>query len=192
MSTLLVFLIIAAYLFGSISSAIIVTKLCVNEDIRDQGSGNPGATNVLRIAGKKAAALVFTFDVLKGALPVYIGFYLGLTPIPLSLIAISACLGHIYPIFFNFNGGKGVATAIGAILPLDWWLTASLLSTWLLVFMVFRISSLASLLTILLAPIFAYYFKPEYSVAVLLLCLIILLKHKDNIHRLRHKQEKNK
>ncbi|MGB3726639.1 MAG: glycerol-3-phosphate 1-O-acyltransferase PlsY [Glaciecola sp.] len=189
MTSTVVFLIIVAYLVGSISSAILITKLFANSDIRQQGSGNPGATNVLRVAGKRAAVLVFLFDAAKGTIPVYAGFLLGLPPIALSLIAISACVGHIYPVFFQFKGGKGVATAIGAILPLDWWLMLCLLSTWLLIFIVLRISSLAAIVTLVLAPVYTYIFKPEYTVAVALLCLIIIGKHKDNIKRLIQNKE---
>lgn len=174
---------------GSLSSAIVVTRILANKDIRQEGSGNPGATNVYRVAGKKAAGFVFLLDALKGAVPVYSGFLLGLEPLILSLIAISTCLGHIYPIYYHFKGGKGVATAIGAIFPINWWLTLCLLSTWLLVFAVFRISSLAAIVSLLLAPLYTYIFKPEFTVAVSLLCLLILLQHKSNIIRLLHHTE---
>jgi glycerol-3-phosphate acyltransferase PlsY len=189
MTTWLVFFILIAYLLGSVSSAIVVTKLFVNTDIRQQGSGNPGATNVLRVAGKKAAAVVFLFDVLKGALPVYLGFLFGLEPLGLSAIAISACIGHIFPVYFEFKGGKGVATALGALLPLNWWLALCLVTTWGLVFALSRISSLAAIFTFLLAPIYTYLFEPDYTIAVSLLCLLILARHKQNIFRLFAKQE---
>lgn len=189
MTSITVFLIIGAYLVGSLSSAIMLTRLLTKKDIRSEGSGNPGATNVYRVAGKKAAALVFLLDALKGAVPVYTGFLLGLEPLFLSLIAISTCLGHIFPIFYHFKGGKGVATAIGAIFPINWWLTLCLLSTWVIVFAVFRISSLAAIISLLLAPLYTYVFKPEFTEAVAMLCLIILLRHKSNIMRLLRKQE---
>ncbi len=161
----------------------------MHQDIRQQGSGNPGATNVLRVAGKKAAAGVFLFDVLKGALPVYVGYLVGFSPLELSMIALSACLGHMYPVFFNFQGGKGVATAFGAMLPLDWWLTLCLFGTWVLVFACVRISSVAAILTLVLAPIYTFLIKPEYTAAVFLLCVLIIIKHKANIVRLLSKQE---
>lgn len=189
MTTWLVFFILIAYLLGSVSSAILATKFFVNKDIRQQGSGNPGATNVLRIAGKKAAALVFLFDFLKGAAPVYAGFLFGFEPLGLGTIAISACVGHIFPIYFGFKGGKGVATALGAILPLNWWLALCLVSTWALVFALSRISSLAAIFTFLLAPLFTYLFEPDYIIAVSLLCTLILSKHKSNFFRLFTKQE---
>lgn len=104
-------MILIAYLCGSISSAILVCRLCGLPDPRTSGSGNPGATNVLRIGGKGAAVAVLIFDVLKGMLPVWGAYELGVSPFWLGLIAIAACLGHIWPVFFGFKGGKGVATA---------------------------------------------------------------------------------
>jgi glycerol-3-phosphate acyltransferase PlsY len=189
MTTWVVFHIIGSYLLGSISSAVLITRIFVNEDIRDQGSGNPGATNVLRVAGKKAAAAVFIFDVFKGAIPVYTGFLLGYEPIVLSIIAVSACIGHMYPIFFAFKGGKAVATALGAIMPLNGWLALCLLGTWIVFFAITRVSSLAAIATLLLAPVYAYLFKPEYTLAVSILCGLIIIKHKSNISRLLNKQE---
>lgn len=189
MTTWVVFHIVGAYLLGSVSSAVMLTRLFLNADIREQGSGNPGTTNVLRIVGKKAAVAVFIFDVLKGAIPVYIGFLLGLKPLVLSVIAISACVGHMYPIFFAFKGGKGVATALGAMMPLNGYLALFLLGTWVAIFAITRISSFAAIATLLLAPIYAYVFKPEYTLAVAILCALIILKHKSNIHRLLSKNE---
>jgi glycerol-3-phosphate acyltransferase PlsY len=181
--------IVGAYLLGSISSAVLITRLFSAHDIRAQGSGNPGATNVLRVAGKKAAGAVFVFDVLKGAVPVYLGFLFGYSPIILSLIAVSACVGHMYPIFFSFVGGKGVATALGAIMPLNGWVALCVLSTWVLIFVISRISSLAAIVTLLLAPVYTLIFKPEYTAAVAILCGLIIIKHKTNIIRLINKQE---
>lgn len=189
MTTWVVFHIVGAYLLGSVSSAVLLTRVFLNTDIRDQGSGNPGTTNVLRTVGKKAAAGVFIFDVLKGAIPVYAGFLLGYEPLVLSAIALSACLGHMYPIFFAFKGGKGVATALGAMMPLNGYLAICLLSTWLVIFAITRISSFAAITTLLFAPIYAYLFKPEYTLAVSILCALIVLKHKSNIVRLLSKKE---
>ncbi len=189
MATSLVLFVFGAYFLGSISSAILVTRIFFQEEIRDQGSKNPGATNVLRVAGKSAAACVFLFDVLKGLLPVYAGFLYGFSPLQLSLIAIFACVGHMFPLFFHFKGGKAVATALGAMLPIDWWLSALLLSTWLIVFGLTRISSLAAIITLTLTPIYTYIIKPEFSMAVSLLCIMILFRHKQNITRLLARQE---
>jgi len=190
MTTWVVFYIVGAYLLGSVSSAVLVTRLFLNTDIREQGSGNPGTTNVLRTVGKKAAAAVFIFDVLKGAVPVYIGFLLGLQPLVLSVIALSACVGHMYPIFFAFKGGKGVATALGAIMPLNGYLALCLLGTWLSIFVITRISSVAAITTLIIAPIYAYLFKPEYTLAVAILCTLIIVKHQSNIQRLLSKKER--
>ena len=125
-------MIILAYLCGSISSAILVCRIAGLPDPRESGSGNPGATNVLRIGGKGAAVAVLIFDVLKGMLPVWGAYALGVTPFWLGLIAIAACVGHIWPVFFGFKGGKGVATAFGAIAPIGWDLTGVMAGTWLL------------------------------------------------------------
>lgn len=190
MTTWVVFYIVGAYLLGSVSSAVLITRLFIKSDIREQGSGNPGTTNVLRTVGKKAAAAVFIFDVLKGAIPVYIGFLLGYQPIVLSIIALSACIGHMYPIFFSFKGGKGVATALGAIMPLNGYLTICLLGTWLTVFAITRISSIAAIVTFVLAPFYAYFFKPEYTLAVATLCALIIVKHRGNIQRILSKKER--
>ena len=119
-------LVLLAYLCGSISSAILVCRLAGLPDPRDSGSGNPGATNVLRIGGKGAAVAVLIFDVLKGMLPVWGAWALGLTPFWLGLVAIAACVGHIWPVFFHFRGGKGVATAFGAIAPIGLDLTGKI------------------------------------------------------------------
>ena len=189
MTTWVVLHIVGAYLLGSISSAVLVTRLFVDEDIRKQGSGNPGATNVLRVAGKKAATAVLVFDVLKGTVPVYIGFLFGYEPMVLSIIAISTCLGHMYPIFFSFKGGKAVATALGAIMPLNSWLALCVLSTWIIVFAITRISSIAAIATVILAPVYAYLFKPQYTLAVAILCGLIIIKHKNNIARILSKSE---
>ena len=112
-------MVVMAYLVGSISSAILLCKLLSLPDPRSAGSNNPGATNVLRISNKFVAASVLIFDILKGTLPVWAGYFLGIEPVYLGVIALAACLGHMYPIFFNFEGGKAVATAFGVLLPLS-------------------------------------------------------------------------
>jgi glycerol-3-phosphate acyltransferase PlsY len=190
MTTWVVFYIVGAFLLGSVSSAVLITQFFISADIREKGSGNPGTTNVLRVAGKKAATAVFVFDVLKGAIPVYTGFLIGFSPIILSFIALSACIGHMYPIFFGFKGGKAVATALGALMPLNGWLALCLLGTWILVFSLTRLSSLAAIVTLFLAPFYSYLFKPEYTLAVALLSVLIIAKHKTNIVRLLSKQER--
>lgn len=138
-------MIIFAYLCGSISSAILICRLARLPDPRKFGSGNPGATNVLRIGGKLAAASVLICDVLKGMIPVWLAYYLNVPPFYLGIVAIAACLGHIYPVFFHFKGGKGVATAFGSIAAIGWDLSGLIAGTWLLTVLLSGYSSLVLL-----------------------------------------------
>lgn len=175
---------IAAYFFGSISSAILICKLRGLPDPRTQGSKNPGATNVLRMSNKPTALAVLIFDVLKGAIPVYGAYKLGVEPLYLGFIAISACLGHMYPVFFNFKGGKAVATAFGALAPISWGFALALIVTWIFVAKTTRYSSLAAIVTVSLAPLYTWVLKPLYTNSVTMLAVLILFKHRDNIVRL--------
>lgn len=184
MTPLALIMIISAYLLGSISSAVLICRLLRLPDPRNMGSNNPGATNVLRIGGKKAAIAVLLCDMLKGTIPVWGGYYLGIDPILLGLVAIAACLGHMYPIFFHFKGGKGVATALGAIAPIGLDLTALIILTWVSVAFLFRYSSLAALVTVLLAPFYTWLIKPQYTLPVAMLCCLIVFRHHQNIKRL--------
>jgi glycerol-3-phosphate acyltransferase PlsY len=189
MTALTILIFASAYLLGSISSAILVCRLFSLGDPREQGSGNPGATNVLRIGGKFPAALVLVFDVLKGTVPVWASYYLGLEPINLAFVAVMACLGHMYPLFFGFSGGKAVATAFGAILPLGLDLAIILIFTWGIIVRLTRYSSLAAIVAVSLAPLFTWMLKPEYTLPVGILSVLIVLRHKDNIIRLLRGQE---
>jgi glycerol-3-phosphate acyltransferase PlsY len=189
MTALTILIFAAAYLLGSISSAILVCKLFNIGDPRELGSGNPGATNVFRIGGKFPASLVLIFDVLKGTVPVWASYYLGLEPFYLAMVAVSACLGHMFPLFFGFSGGKAVATALGAIMPLGLDLAAMLLMSWGIVIMFTNYSSLAAILSASLAPVFTWLLKPEYTLPVAILSVLIVLRHKDNLIRLCLKQE---
>ncbi|MCC3719640.1 glycerol-3-phosphate 1-O-acyltransferase PlsY [Rouxiella badensis] len=182
-------MIIFAYLCGSISSAILVCRLARLPDPRTQGSGNPGATNVLRVGGKAAAATVLVFDILKGMLPVWVAYKLNVTPMYLGLTAIAACVGHIYPVFFRFKGGKGVATALGAIAPIGWDLTGLMTGTWLLTVLLSGYSSLGAIISALIAPFYVWWFKPQFTFPVAMLSCLILLRHHDNIQRLWRGQE---
>jgi glycerol-3-phosphate acyltransferase PlsY len=121
---------------------------------------------------------------LKGTIPVWLGYFLGIDSIILGIVAIAACLGHMYPIFFHFKGGKGVATALGAIAPIGFDLTGMIMATWLVVALLFRYSSLAALVTVLLAPFYAWLVKPQYTLPVAMLCCLIVLRHHQNIRRL--------
>lgn len=184
MTPLALIFIISAYLLGSVSSAVLICRLLRLPDPRSTGSHNPGATNVLRIGGKKAAAAVLLCDMLKGTIPVWGGYFLEIDPFILGIVAIAACLGHMYPIFFHFRGGKGVATALGAIAPIGLDLTGLIMATWLLVALLFRYSSLAAIVTVLLAPFYTWMIKPQYTLPVAMLCCLIVLRHHQNIKRL--------
>ncbi|HDL7022224.1 TPA: glycerol-3-phosphate 1-O-acyltransferase PlsY [Yersinia enterocolitica] len=191
MSAIALGMIIFAYLCGSISSAVLVCRVAKLPDPREHGSGNPGATNVLRIGGRTAAATVLIFDVLKGMLPVWIAYLLHVSPLYLGLTAIAACLGHIYPVFFHFKGGKGVATAFGAIAPIGWDLTGLMTGTWLLTVLLSGYSSLGAIISALIAPFYVWWFKPQFTFPVAMLSCLILMRHHDNIQRLwRGKESK--
>jgi glycerol-3-phosphate acyltransferase PlsY len=177
-------MIILAYLVGSISSAILVCKLLRLPDPRTTGSKNPGATNVLRISNKFAALTVLIFDILKGGLPIWGAYRLGIEPWVLGIIGVAACLGHMFPLFFNFKGGKAVATAFGVLLPIGFGLGALLIFTWLFVAKTTKYSSLAAIVTVSLAPLYTWLIKPIYVYPVLMLSILILFRHKENIVRL--------
>ena len=189
MTVFAIFYMFGAYLLGSISSAILLCRMLHLPDPRTQGSKNPGATNVLRIGGRRVALAVFLFDALKGMLPVWAGYYLGLTQFELGMVALCACFGHIFPIFFHFKGGKGVATAFGAIAPISWSVAGLTLGTWLLVFLATSYSSLSAVITALLTPFYVWYFKPEFTFPVAMVCCLIIYRHHDNIQRLWRGQE---
>ncbi len=189
MTALTILMIILAYLGGSLSSAVLVSRTSGLPDPRDHGSHNPGATNVLRLGGRGAALLVLLLDMLKGMAPVYLSWFLGIKPIYLGFIGVAACLGHMYPLFFHFRGGKGVATALGTMLPIGLDMGAMVVVSWLLVALLSGYSSLASIVTVLLAPLFAYLLKPEYTLPVSLLSCLILIRHHENIARLLKGEE---
>ncbi|KAB2824315.1 glycerol-3-phosphate 1-O-acyltransferase PlsY [Aliivibrio sp. S4TY2] len=190
MTPLALIMIIIAYLLGSISSAVLICRLKGLPDPRKYGSHNPGATNVYRLGGKGAAGLVLLCDILKGMLPVWGGYFLEINPLLLGIIAISACLGHMYPLFFHFKGGKGVATALGALAPIGLDLTGMLFGSWVITILVTGYSSLASMLTALLAPLFTWFVKPQYTLPVAMLSCLIVLKHHENIRRFFAGEEK--
>ena len=146
---------LGAYLIGSLSSAVMLCKVSGLPDPRTQGSGNPGATNVLRMGSKKLAAMVLLIDVLKGVVPVLIGRMLDFDINILALIAFFAFLGHLYPVFFQFKGGKGVATALGAFLALSPALAGAALLTWIVVFAISRISSLSAIAAAAMTPVYS-------------------------------------
>ncbi|MDO6565694.1 glycerol-3-phosphate 1-O-acyltransferase PlsY [Alteromonas sp. 1_MG-2023] len=189
MIPLALLMICVAYLFGSLSSAVVICKAFSLPDPRTAGSKNPGATNVYRIGGRIPALLVLVMDILKGTIPVYSSYFLGLEPVLLGLIAIAACLGHIFPLYFGFKGGKAVATAFGAMLPIGLDLAGLLILSWIIVVFLTGYSSLGALIAVSLAPLFTWLIKPLYTVPVLMLSLLIILRHRENIARLMSRSE---
>lgn len=183
-------LLIAAYLLGSVCSAIIVCKILGLPDPRTQGSSNPGATNVMRIGGKKAAIITLTGDMLKGVPLVLLAQYWQLRPDLISAIGLAAFMGHLYPIYFKFEGGKGVATALGVLLALYWPLGLTTISIWLMVFALFRISSLSSISAFVVAPIAAWYLVPDYMLGIAGMSILMIARHKQNIKALLKGEER--
>jgi glycerol-3-phosphate acyltransferase PlsY len=181
-------MILLAYLCGSISSAILVCRIAGLPDPREVVPGIRGdqRTTNWRQGSSRSG---FIFDVLKGMLPVWGAYALGVTPFWLGLIAIAACVGHIWPVFFGFKGGKGVATAFGAIAPIGWDLTGVMAGTWLLTILLSGYSSLGAIVSALIAPFYVWWFKPQFTFPVSMLSCLILLRHHDNIQRLWRRQE---
>ena len=167
-----------------LSSAVVISRAFGLPDPRTAGSKNPGATNVYRLGGRIPALLVLVMDILKGTIPVYGSYFLGIEPILLGVIAIAACLGHIFPLYFGFKGGKAVATAFGAMLPIGLDLAGLLILSWIVVVFLTGYSSLGALIAVSLAPLFTFLIKPLYTIPVAMLSLLIILRHKDNIARL--------
>ncbi|OOG23097.1 acyl-phosphate glycerol 3-phosphate acyltransferase [Thioalkalivibrio denitrificans] len=183
--------VLAAYLLGSVSTAIVVCRLSGLPDPRSQGSRNPGATNVLRTGRKGAAIITLLGDSLKGLVPVLVAHALGLEPFWVAAVALAAFLGHLYPIYHGFQGGKGVATALGVLLGLNVFVGLAALATWLLVAALARISSLAALTAAALTPVYMYLLTGEtwYVAAGAALAALIFWRHRANIDRLARGEE---
>ncbi len=181
-----------AYLLGSVSSAIIVCRVTGLPDPREQGSKNPGATNVMRIGGKKAAAITLLGDSLKGFIPVYAAHVMGLSPLLQVLTGLAAFLGHLYPVFFGFKGGKGVATSAGVLLGLSWGLGGAFMLTWTLLYKFGKISSLSALITSVLSPVYAWFILGDITIVcgAAVMTVFLLFRHKSNIQRLLNGEEK--
>jgi len=181
-------MIIFSYLAGSICTAIILARILGLPDPRTQGSGNPGATNMLRVGGKKAAAMTLAGDMLKGVIPVLIARVVGVQPELLIVVGFAAFLGHLYPVFFRFQGGKGVATAIGMLIAANWMIALFTVSTWLLMSFLSKISSLSALTAFLLTPIFAGIVggdNKKFTIIVLsILTIMLIWRHRSNIRNL--------
>ena len=180
-------IILFAYLVGSVSSGIIVSQIFNLPDPRTIGSKNPGATNVMRSGNKKAAIFTLLGDLLKAILVLAIAEYLGFNDLIIVCVALAVLIGHIYPIFYKFQGGKGVATAIGILIALNFQLALIVASIWLLVFGIWRYSSLAAIVAAISAPIIAIFILRDqslYCIAFTLITIIILFKHQANIRKL--------
>lgn len=182
---------LAAYLIGSISSAIIVCKVMGLPDPRTEGSRNPGATNVLRIGGKVPAIITLLGDMLKGVIPVLIAKWLGFDAAMLAPVAFAAFIGHLFPVFFGFEGGKGVATALGCLFAISWPLGLCWLVTWMVLAILFRYSSLSSLIASIAAPFYTWYFTDDLILAttIAVMSLILIIRHRSNIVKLMAGQE---
>jgi glycerol-3-phosphate acyltransferase PlsY len=182
---------IIAYLMGSISSAIIICRVMGLPDPRSDGSHNPGTTNVLRIGGKLPALLTLTGDVIKGVIPVMIGREMGLDTMLISAIGFAAFIGHLYPIFFRFEGGKGVATALGVLIALHWMLGLAVLVIWLLAFALTRISSVGAIAAFAAAPFLAHYlWMPDGMLGIAGMSILLLARHKENMKALIEGRER--
>jgi glycerol-3-phosphate acyltransferase PlsY len=177
---------IAAYLLGSLSSAILVSRAMGLPDPRGEGSGNPGATNVLRYGGRVAGGMTLLGDGAKGTLPVLAGVLLGIPDAGLAAVGLAAFLGHVFPVFFGFQGGKGIATGLGVLLGWSWLTFLAAVATWLVVAAIARMSSLAALVAFLLAPVYIYAFQatPWISAAAIAMTAATYWRHTGNIRRI--------
>ena len=187
----LLLLAFAGYLIGSISTAIITCKLMGLEDPRSSGSNNPGATNVLRIGGKKAAIITLMGDMLKGLVPVLIVKFFNLEITVVALVAVGAFLGHLFPLFFKFKGGKGVATFFGSLIGISWQAGLAALASWLLIAYIFKYSSLSALLTAAFSIAYIWFFTDSVILtgACLIMSSLLIWRHKGNIKRLINGEE---
>jgi len=175
-----------AYFLGSLSSAVITSRLMGLPDPREEGSKNPGATNMLRLGGKKAAIITLLGDLLKGLVPLVVAKALDAPYEVLAAVGLAAFLGHLYPVFFGFKGGKGAATALGVLAGYSWLVGLASLLTWLSVAYLSRISSLAALTAAALAPLYVWFLlhSPVLTVATVLMCTVLFWRHKSNIRRI--------
>ena len=176
----------AAYLLGSVSFGIVISKAFGLPDPRTVGSGNPGATNVLRSGKKSAAVLTLLGDALKGWLPVWLALQFNMLMWVVAVVGLAVFFGHLYPIYYKFKGGKGVATALGVMLAVSPWLGLACVLAWGIMFAISRISSLAALMAAALSPVFAYLLLPykDYVWMVLIMAVMLFWRHKSNIQKL--------
>ena len=177
---------VLAYLLGSVSSAVVIARLMGLPDPRSIGSKNPGATNILRYGGKQAAILTLAGDVLKGVLPVLLARAVTVDAAIIALTGCGAFLGHLFPVFFGFRGGKGVATALGVWLAINPWVGLALLVTWLAMALLFRYSSLSALTASVAAPFYVAWLSPgaAYLAAMIGMSAVLIFRHRSNLRNL--------
>tara|TARA_B100001996_G_scaffold185058_1_gene141555 strand:+ start:2375 stop:2980 length:606 start_codon:yes stop_codon:yes gene_type:complete len=184
-------LIIISYIIGSVNSSIVFSKIYKLPDPREYGSKNPGATNILRSGNKILALTIVIFDILKGFLPVVIAYYFIKEDVYVQIIGVIAVIGHIYPIFYKFKGGKGVATSFGAILAFDFILGLICLMTWIITAFLFRYSALSAIVSFTFLPIYTWLSYENYTITsiYLILAIVVIYKHKTNIKNLLNNEE---
>lgn len=183
-------LVVLAYLLGSLSSAVVICRLFGLPDPRTSGSGNPGATNVLRLGGKKAAAMTLVADMLKGLLPTVVAQFAGLPLVWVAAVGLAAVVGHMFPLFFAFRGGKGVATGLGSLLGLHWVTGLLAIAVWLATCLVFRISSLAALVTFVSVPLlFVVSGRQSTAMVLAIMSALLFWRHRENIKRILKGEE---
>ena len=183
--------ILISYLIGSISSSILIARAMNLPDPRNLGSGNPGATNMLRTGNKKAAAITLFGDLLKGLLPVLVARSFNVDSYVLCLIGLAAIIGHMYPIYYRFTGGKGVATTLGVLLGIHWQLALIWVAMWLVMAKLFRYSSLAALVATVLLPVSSYLLNQPSVVTItcIIIAILVIWRHRSNINKLLSGQE---
>ena len=184
-------LIIISYIIGSVNSSIVFSKIYKLPDPREYGSKNPGATNILRSGNKILALAIVIFDILKGFLPVVIAYYFLKEDLYVQIVGVIAVIGHIYPIFYKFKGGKGVATSFGSILAFDFILGLICLMTWLITSFLFRYSALSAIVSFTFLPIYTWLSYENYTITsiYLILAIVVIYKHKTNIKNLLNNEE---
>ena len=178
--------VLAAYLIGSISCSILIARVMQLPDPRSLGSGNPGTTNMLRTGSKKAAVITLLGDLLKGLIPILIARWIGFDLLILCLMALAAIIGHIFPVYYRFKGGKGVATTLGVFLAISWQLAICCVVIWICIAKITGYSSLAAILTIAFLPITAYFFNQPLIVIYLacFVAIVVIWRHQSNIKNL--------
>ena len=174
---------ILGYLSGSIASAVIVCRVLGRKDPRTAGSGNPGTTNVYRLYGWPAACLTLAGDLLKGAVPVFVAVLMDVPDVIIATTGVTAFLGHLFPVFFKFRGGKGVATMAGAVLATNWILGLAFIGTWMLQALLFRYSSLSSISAALLTPLYCWLLlhSPVYTISFTVMAVLLIYRHRQNV-----------